>query len=332
MPLDNRTWLAWGIAMSIPATIGRNPWMLLELMIIVLTVRSVCSIDRAWSGIVRIVTILVGISIVFNVLTVRSGDRVLATLPIFGGSITLNAVVYGVVSGLAIFVIVLTWTQVAARLRWSSLMRQLPARFTDIAVAGSVAWSYLPSMRRTLQDIRETQRSRGWEGRRVRDLPALIIPVLAGGLERSMMTAEVLETRGFGGATVQARSLGSAARMMMSLVSIVSGVYCLAVGLTGPAIALLVGGLLLIATEIRSGRPESRATRLRGDTWTRTDTATVACAGLAVLVVLFVYSRDATQLTFNPYPVLAMPPVDILLLGGLFLLFAPAVFAVMAES
>lgn len=336
MQFDNRAWIAWGIAASLPAMIGRNPFVLAELLIIVFVVRLVCASDQSWSWVSRIIAIFVTISVGFNALTVHSGDRELARLPddlpIVGGPITLNAIAYGIVSGLAIFVIVLTWTLVAAHLNWTSLMHQVPARFADIAVAGSVAWAYLPSMRHTLGEIRETQISRGWEARRVRDLPALIVPLLAGGLERSLVTAEVLETRGFGGAKSHTRSGWSGFRMISGLVCLVSGIYCLAVGMTIVAIALGLVGALALAIEARIIPEVTRPTTLRDSAWSRYDTMCTAAAALALMIVLSSYVRSASSLAFNPYPVLQLPQVDLVLMAGLLLLFAPAVVAVLAES
>ncbi len=39
--LDSRTWLVWGIATMIPLLVARHPLVVLELLIVVLAVRSV---------------------------------------------------------------------------------------------------------------------------------------------------------------------------------------------------------------------------------------------------------------------------------------------------
>lgn len=329
MQLDNRAWLIWGIAASMPAMIGRNPFVLVELLFIVGAVRYVCSSDQSWSWVTRIVAIFVAISVFFNALTVRSGDRAIARIPdgipIIGGPVTLNAIVYGIVSGLTIFVIVLTWTQVAAHLNWTSLMRQVPMRFTDIAVAGSVAWAYLPSMRRTLGETRETQISRGWEAKRVRDLPALIVPLLAGGLERSLVTAEVLETRGFGGSQVRVRSGWSGLRMISGLVCLVSGTYCLSVGFTAATLALGLIGTIVLAIDARSDPRIDHPTRLHESTWSRRDSICTASAFFSLMIVLLSFFWSKSSLAFNPYPVLELPKADLLLMAGLLVLFSPAV-------
>ena len=77
-------------------------------------------------------------------------------------------------------------------------MRLLPERMAALAVAGSVAWSYLPRTTAALVEIREAQMARGYRPRGIRDAAPLVIPLLAGGLERAMITAEALEARAFG--------------------------------------------------------------------------------------------------------------------------------------
>jgi energy-coupling factor transport system permease protein len=336
MQLDNRTWLAWGIAASVPALIGRNPFILLETLILVVTVRLVTSRTSEWGWAIRILAIFVAIGVGFNLLTVHSGDRVIGRIPEFvpvaGGDITLNSLIYGSISGIAIFSIVLTWLHVSAHLDWTMLMRQVPVRLTTIAVAGSVAWSYLPSMRRTLRDIRESQAARGWRPRQVRDLPALIVPTLAGGLERSLSTAEVLEARGFGGTQQPVRSKWSPVLLLGGLLALVSGVYCLATGQTTAAASLLVSGGGAITIELRRDTALTRPTRLRDPAWRHADTVCTVSAGVAVLVTAMTTAINPGALTYNPYPTLDWPEVDPVLMAALLLLLAPAVVDVAATT
>ena len=60
-------------------------------------------------------------------------------------------------------------------------MRLLPERMAALAVAGSVAWSYLPRTTAALVEIREAQMARGYRPRGIRDAAPLVIPLLAGG-------------------------------------------------------------------------------------------------------------------------------------------------------
>lgn len=337
MQLDSRTWLIWGFAASLPVVISRNPFLLTELLIIMLIVRAASPRASEGTWMIRIVSIFILVSVVFNLLTVHSGNLVIAELPdrwpIIGGIVTWNGLVYGVVSGLAIFVMIVTWTLVATHLRWSALTRQLPPRLTPFAVAGSVAWSYLPRMRDTLHDIRESQRSRGWQPSRVRDLPAIVVPLLVGGLERSLITAEVLEARGFGGSPTAARQTSLAASWMLlaGLVLIVSAVYCLVVGQMPMGGLLGIGGIGMLVTNLQRSPRINAPTRLRDEIWTRSDSTCCVASGIAVLIVIGRLFTSREGFEFNPYPTMSMPIADPLLMSGLLLLFAPVFVTAIGE-
>jgi energy-coupling factor transporter transmembrane protein EcfT len=335
MNLDNRTWILWGLAASLPAIVGRNPFVLLETLILIVTVRLVTGRTGEWTWAIRILAVFVVIGVGFNVLTVHSGDRAMGripeSVPVAGGDITLNSLVYGSISGLAIFKIVLIWLHVASLLDWSMLMRQVPTRLTTIAVAGSVAWSYLPSMRRTLRDIRESQASRGWQARRVRDLPALIVPTLAGGLERSLITAEVLETRGFGGVQQSSRQIRSSFLLLGGLLALVSGIYCFSTGLTSAAAVTVTAGTLALVLELRRDTGQIGPTRLRETSWSVADTLCALASGVAIISAVVANAVNTSALTYNPYPTLSAPDVDLVLMTCLLFLLAPAVVEVMSS-
>jgi len=145
--LDPRAWLAWAAAAMLPPLLGRNPFPLAVTLLAVLAVRVAWSPTMRpvvpWPALVRLAVVFATISVVFNVLTVRAGDRVIVTLPnaipLVGGELTLNAVVFGLLSGLALITLVLIGTTLGALLDWSATIRALPASVTTIAVAGAIA-------------------------------------------------------------------------------------------------------------------------------------------------------------------------------------------------
>ncbi len=215
--LDSRAWLVWGLAAMLPMLIVRHPLIVLQMLVIVMAVRLTWAgrLAHGWGWIARVAAVFVLVSVVFNALTVHAGRQVLftipASVPLLGGVVTLNAVVYGLVTGIAVLVLVLTGTTIAAGLSWSDLVRSLPARIAPLAVAGSVAWSFLPGASRAFVDIRESQASRGHRLRGARDVPQLVVPLIEGGLERALTMSEALEARGFGASTGAAVTADSAA-------------------------------------------------------------------------------------------------------------------------
>jgi energy-coupling factor transport system permease protein len=330
--LDSRAWVLWGLAAVIPLLIARNPFVVLVELVGVLAVRTVWASRsrQGWHWIVRVAALFMVVGVIFNALTVHAGDHVLFTIPdavpLIGGRITLNAIAYGIVSGLAIVTLVLVGTTVAAGLIWADLMRSMPSRLAPIAVAGSVAWSFLPGASQAFQEIRESQAARGHRVRGVRDLPALVVPLLGGGLERAITMSEALESRGFGhsGASL-ATSPVSRWLLVGSIGSGLLMAYAFAVGQTSTALAglaLALGGAVISA--LLSPAHTRRTTRYRTSSWAQPDSV-VAVASLMTLLMFFWRNWAApAAVVFNPYPRLSWPVTDLWMLLGLALLTVPA--------
>ena len=330
--LDSRVWLLWGGAAIIPLLVARNPFVVLVVLISVLAVRTVWASRsrQGWQWVVRIAAVFMAVGTVFNALTVHAGDQVLfmfpASLPLIGGRITVNAIAYGVVSGLAILTLVLAGTTVAAGLVWADLMRSMPQRVAPIAVAGSVAWSFLPGASQAFQEIRESQAARGHHIRGLRDLPPLVVPLLGGGLERAMTMSEALESRGFGHSGAAPAPPPLFRWMLVGATG--SGLlmaYAFAVGQmqTGIVGVMLAAGCVFLATRMHPSHGR-RTTRYRALTWRHADRVVAVCSLLALVSFLFRYGSAPQAAVFNPYPTLSWPVTDVWMLLGLALLTAPA--------
>ena len=331
--LDSRAWLVWGVCAMVPLLIARNPFVIAVVLVSVLAVRIVWMgrARQGWGWIVRFAALFMVVGVIFNALTVHSGNQVLFTLPdripLVGGAITLNAIAYGVVSGLAILTLVLIGTTVAANLVWADLMRSLPTRLAPLAVAGSVAWSFLPGASRAFQDIRESQAARGHRIRGIRDLLPLIVPLLGGGLERAIVMSEALESRGFGhsGGAAAVTSPVSRLALVGALGSGMLLAYAFAVGQAQMALAGLALMVALFLVAAGTGRTRAAVTtRYRVSHWSTAD-GIVAISGVVVLGAFLWRQRVVPDAAiFNPYPNLEWPVVDLPMLVGLAVLMVPA--------
>ncbi len=333
--LDSRAWVAWGLAAMIPLLLGRNPWVMLEILMIVSAVRLswIRTLDgRGMSWFIRIAAVFVVISVLFNVLTVRAGSTVIGTLPeswpIIGGNLTLNALVYGAFSGVAFFTLVLIGITVAGLVNWTDLFHALPQRFAPIAVTGSVAWSFLPQLAISWRNIRDAQVMRGHQVRGARGVIPLVTPLLASSLDQSLVMAEVLEARGFGGITPHPRrghSFAGIVAMTTGLIALAAGVYCLAVGMATWALAGVGIGVVLLAIGMRAGGSlDVRRTRLRDPKWNRSSTIVLLSAGIAAAASIAWSVVSPDQAAFRTYPDLVMPAIKPWLLLALALLLIPA--------
>ncbi len=215
-------WLLWATAGTLAVATTRNP---LYLALVLLCAGGAYRVARAaetdgvdggmgqaaqaarWALIVRVVVSLLGVSLAFNVLTVHAGDRVFARLPgdvpliggLIGGSLTANALVYGLLAGLATLTLILTFAAVNAAVGYADLLRLLPAPLAGLGVTLTVALGFLPQTLAALVEVREAMAVRGLPpARGLRDLPPLVLPVLALGLERAVTLAETMAARGFG--------------------------------------------------------------------------------------------------------------------------------------
>ncbi len=334
--LDSRTWLAWGMAAIVPLLTGRHPVVLAEVLLIVLVVRTVClPPDQAarWGWVVRLGAIAVPVGVVFNALTVHAGDRVLVhvpdSVPFAGGEITWNAVFYGLLSGLTIVALVAAGTTVAAAVQWSALMRLLPARAATLAVAGSVAWTFLPQLATSWREIREAQTARGHRWRGARDAVPLVVPLMAGGLDRSLTMAEALEARGFGSAGAShTQSRWAAPALGLALTAAVTGLYLFAIGRSLDAMVVIAVAAMIGFAGIRvMNEAAIRPTHYRTATLTRADAAVMAGAAIAVLVVVLALQFQPAALRYEPYPTLSWPVSSPLLAAALGGLLMPAVLA-----
>lgn len=337
--IDSRAWLAWGLASIVPLLAARNPYVVIVILMSVLTVRIswAAHTREGWQWIVRLATVFMAIGVVFNTLTVHSGNHILFTLPdalpLIGGRITLNAVVYGIVSGMAVITLVLVGVTVASGLVWTDLMRSLPERIAPLAVAGSVAWSFLPGASRTFREIRESQAVRGHRLRGVRDMPPLVVPLLGGALDQAITMSEALESRGFGSRPAQ-QDVAPIARVaiIVALAALMLVAYAVAVGQGEIAmVGLAVGGLAGLVALRQGVGSSSATTRYRPSGWSQTDWIVVTASIVSVLMFLWRSHVEPGAAIFNPYPDIRWPESDILMLIGLAILMTPA-FLVAPQS
>ncbi|HYI25992.1 MAG TPA: energy-coupling factor transporter transmembrane component T, partial [Thermomicrobiales bacterium] len=308
--LDSRAWVAWGLAAMLPVLLGRNPWLLLEVLLILFVVRFTWlppSDERRMGWFLRIAGVLIVFGVAFNVLTVHAGNVVVATLPdawpVIGGDLTLNALVYGILSGAAVFTLILIGITVTALVSWLDLFHHLPPRLATVAVTGSVAWSFLPRLAESWVTIREAQAMRGNRLHGPRAILPLVTPLLTSSLERALVTAEVLEARGFGG-TIAAADITSRRRgvggvlLATALVPFAVAAFCFAVGRVGWGVTCLVlASAMLAAGFCLDPQPGPHRSRLLETAWTWSDTATVATAAISIVAVLGLAASDAPALT-----------------------------------
>lgn len=331
--LDPRAWLLWAAAAFTPPLLSRNPVVLLMVLVAVIGVRAAWTPHvqtSAWSGIARLAMIFALIGMLFNVLTVHIGNRVFGRLPasgpVIGGALTVNALVYGLLTGLALLTLVLIGTTLGMVLDWPAVLRLLPPRLTPVAVAGSVAWAFLPQTAIALREIREARAARGYRGTGPAAFVSLLVPLLSGGLERALMLAEAMEARGFGAsrAPIAAREPWRGWLLALGLTAAIFGGYLFAAGQGLAAWSCLGTGTACMLMSGHSSASPPRSTRFRSSRWRRQETAIATGAVLALAVTLISFRLHPELFAYDPYPRLTLPEVSPRLLVALAALIVPA--------
>jgi energy-coupling factor transport system permease protein len=324
--IDARAWLIWAAGALIVALTAFHPWYQIILIGLVLLL---------WPGdsqtagflrlgmLIRLGLIALVFGAAFNGLIVRVGDTVLLhlpdSIPIIGGPIYAEAVVYGALNALRFVSILFTFALFSRSVNYADLLRLAPSAFFEFGLILSIGFTLAPSMLRAFNEIREAQALRGHRPRGVRDLLPLFTPLVISGMERALCLAESMEARGYGGG---ARS-GVYVGQILTLLSLAGYMAILAVHTFAPlALPLLwtllaLNSLLLLFAVRQLSRAAGR-TRLRRGHW---GLAEWLIMGGALLPVIAMLTADRSLLVYDAYRMTALglprldPWIAITLLG-----------------
>ena len=325
--IDPRAWLLWAVALSAAATATRNPLYLVVLLLVAAVVeRRAPGGGTGLLSPLRFAAFAVVSTALLNGLTAHVGDTALVALPdrlpLFGGPVTAEALVYGATNGLALATIYGAFAALNRAMSPGELVRLAPRALHEAGVVVAIAVAFVPETTRSLARIREAQAIRGHRGRGARDFLPVAVPLVVGGLERSVGLAEAMVARGYG--SVADRPFGAA-------LSVTSAFGLLAL-LTGwlaalfwpdarlPAAALAFAGAAALVGGIWwAGRAVPRS-RYHAGRWGWRESGALLGAALALAGLLLPLPLvDAAAGGYSPYPAARFPAFDpivgLLLLG-----------------
>jgi energy-coupling factor transport system permease protein len=192
-------WSAWATAALAAAFIDRNPYLQGLLLLVVINVFVPYRGPRRIS-VWKFGAALALVPILFSAALSRFGRHVLFTLPpipIVGGRWTLDAVVFGASTGLALLLTVAVFGVLQTTVRSADLVAILPRPLYRAGTTVALALAFAPKTVASFHSIREARRLRGqrsgW-----RSAPELLLPLLLTTLERALQYGESLDARGFG--------------------------------------------------------------------------------------------------------------------------------------
>jgi energy-coupling factor transport system permease protein len=335
------SWVVWLIAAAVPAFMLRNPLYLVLVLgaawIVFTTLGRTTAVGSSWGGFVKFGFFLFALAIPFTALSMHAGQIVLFRLPagwpVVGGPITLEAVIAGAVSGLAMFTILVVFAAFNAVVDHYQLLRATPGFLFQAGVVVSIAITFVPQMVLSAREIRQAQRIRGHRFRGIRDLVPLVIPLLANGLERAIQLAETMEARGFGSAVdplSRRQALLSQLGTLAALLGLLVGLSLLAFSPRGSTGGWLLAGLgvtgLLLVLGLQGGRVHR--TRYRRPRWQARDAAVVIASALVLAAIVVARLVVPETLYYSPYPPNPLlPPFQPLVGLALLLLTLPALLA-----
>ncbi len=317
-------WWAWGLGLATAAAHTTNP----VLLGLVLAVAAWVVLERRELGvrntfvpffIVGLVAVAVRVLLTIILSNGAPGGIVLFRLPQIalpdflagvrlGGPVALESVVAAALEGLRLAATLACVGAANALASPRRLLRYAPATLYDIGTAVVVALTYAPQMVDHAIRVRAARRLRGHEGRGLRELGRLAVPVLEGSLERSLELAASMEARGYGRLPVRngrSRAMGSVLALL-GAAGVVAGLFGVLSPSTGGWLGLpiLVLGVVLAGASLVLGVRGDVRTAYRRDPW-RTPEWMVSTLGVLAAGTLI-----AAQAHGELGAVMAVPPSE----------------------
>jgi energy-coupling factor transport system permease protein len=318
--LHPAAWWLWALGLVTAASRTTNP-LLLGLIVavagyVVTSRRGDAPWALAFRSYLAFGLLVVGIRVGFRVLAGGpQGDHVLlglpgVTLPGWAagiellGPFTLEELLGGFGDGLRLATMLICVGAANALANPKRLLKVVPGALAGVSSAVVVALTVAPQLIESVQRVRRARRLRGGAERGPRVLAAILLPVLADALDRSLALAAALDSRGYGRATGPAAvRRGSGALVVAGLAGVCAGLY----GLLDPGepprlgYPVLLGGLLVAALGALAAGRRVRRTRYRPDRWRPPELTVAACGVTAATLVVLTTRTDAAVL---------LPPVS----------------------
>jgi len=348
-PLHPGAWWLWALGLATAASRTTNPILLVLIVAVIGYVVSARRTEAPWARGFRAYLVL-GLAVVVirvgfrMLLDGQYGQHVLFTLPELplpqaaagiriGGPVSAEGVLAATYDGLRLATLLLCVGAANVLANPKRLLKAMPAALHELGVAVTVALSVAPQLVESGQRVRRARRLRGEPGRRMRMLKEIAIPVMTDALDRSLLLAAAMDSRGYGRSVhVPARVRRVTGTFVLGgLAGVCLGTYGL-LDATAPrtlGYPMLAVGVALAGVGFRlSGRRVAR-TRYRPDPW-RAAEWIVALSGLTVAAVVLVAATiDPSDLypSLQPlrWPDLPLLPAAAILVGVIPAWLAPPV-------
>jgi energy-coupling factor transport system permease protein len=334
--------------MATAATKTTNPLLLALLIAVAAAVVAARRTDAPWALSFRLY-LLTGLFVVLMRLLYRillggaaavaSGDgHVLFRLPALQlpdwtagvqllGPVTAENLLSGLCDGLRLATLIICVGAANTLANPKRLLKSVPGALYELGTAVVVAVSVFPQLAESAFRIRRARALRGGPTGGRGAIRAVLVPMLADALDRSLLLAASMDSRGYGrhGDTPRRVQRLTSAVLVIGLLGICVGMYGV-LDTTTPrllGIPILIGGLLVAAGGLRLAGSRVKRTRYRPDPWRPADLL-VACCGVATAACFLAAVRldpAAMAPSFSP---LAWPGLPIVALVGVLIAWLPS--------
>lgn len=328
------SWVGWVLAVMVVALATTNPFYLAVLLLAVVLV-AVLS-PREGNGVVSFRalaifgTVMFALSLAIAVVNGSYGDHVLFTVPgpripewlgglRLGGPVSAEGLVAAAIRGLAILCILFAYGVFNGAVSPHRILRSTPAALFQASLVVTVGLTLLPSSVEDLRRVREMRALRGAPGG-WRELPALVVPAIVGGLERSLRLAEAMEARGYGASPPLPMAPRLAAAAAAPLLIAAAWLWFYEAGWQPLALLLVGAATGLLVWWWRAASRAREVSRFDRDGLPLIERVGLALSALPALGALALRFTGNGALAYNPFAGLPVPgfePLPVLIALGL---------------
>jgi energy-coupling factor transport system permease protein len=342
-------WWIWALGLAVAVSRTTNPLLLVLVLgvlgLVVSSRRTRAPWARAFKYYLALAGVIIVIRIVFRVIfaaPVSLGDHVLFDLPTLHtpgwyagiqvlGPVTLEAVLAAAVDGLRLGTLMCCIGAANALANPRRALRVLPGALYELGIILVVAISIAPQLVESIQRVRNARRLRAGSEKGLHALGGILMPVLEDALDRSLLLAAAMDSRGYGRQgtdTPRTRRL-TGGLLVAGLLGLCAGAYGLLDG-TAPSLlglpSLAAGAVLCVSGLVLGSRRVTRTT-YRPDPWLWPEWVVAGCGVLTAVVFFVTSSYDPLNLTpvISPlaWPTLPLVPTLAVLLCALPAVVAP---------
>ena len=336
-------WWIWALGMATAASRTTNPLLLALVLAVVAFVVSARRTDAPWArGFVAYLYLglfIIVMRVVFRTLfDGQHGEHVLFTLPEIplpdaaagiriGGPVSLEGVLAAFYDGLRLATLLICLGAANVLANPKRLLKSVPSALYELGVAITVALTVAPQLVESGLRIHRARKLRGEAGRRTHLFREVVIPVMTDALDRSLLLAAAMDSRGYGrtAAVPRAARVVTGTLVLVGLGGVCVGTYGLLDTTTprGLGLPVLVLGMASAGAGFVLGGRRVRRTRYRPDPWHLTEWGVALC-GVVVATVLFV-AADVDPSNLNPsLQPLTWPPLPLGASAGILVGILPA--------